>query len=89
MAPFFLFLFIGIILGFATGFIKHEDWIDFVADVETSLIGAIVGGMTFVVMGHHVADNLGVAVLVSVVTAGVFLTALRTFVGHGQMPQHR
>jgi uncharacterized membrane protein YeaQ/YmgE (transglycosylase-associated protein family) len=89
MAPFFLFLFIGIALGFATGVIKHDDWIDFVADVETSLIGAIIGGMSFVMIGHHLNDGLGEALVTSLVTALVFMGVLRRFVGRGPMPQHR
>lgn len=89
MAPFFLFLFIGIILGFATGAVKHDDWIDFVADVETSLLGAIIGGMTFVVLGSHMSNDIAGSALVSLLTAVVFLGVLRRFVGRGPMPMHR
>lgn len=89
MAPFFLFLFIGFALGFATGAVKHDDWIDFVADVETSLLGAIIGGMTFVVLGSHLNNDFAGSVLASVVTAVVFLGVLRRFVGRGPMPMHR
>ncbi|HJT23515.1 MAG TPA: hypothetical protein VJ873_03010, partial [bacterium] len=89
MAPFFLFLFIGLALGFVTGAIKHDDWIDFVADVETSLLGAIIGGMTFVVLGKHMSNDIGGSVLVSLVTAVIFWGVLRRFVGRGSMPAHR
>lgn len=89
MAPFFLFLFIGLALGFATGAVKHDDWIDFLADVETSLIGAIIGGMTFVIVGSHVSNDIVGSVLVSVLTAVIFLGVLRRFVGRGPMPMHR
>lgn len=88
MAPFFLFLFIGIGLGFVTGAIKHDDWIDFVADVETSLLGAIIGGMTFVVLGRHMSNDLIGSALISVGAAVVFLAVLRTFVGRGAVPHH-
>ena len=89
MAPFFLFLFIGIGLGFVTGALKHDDWIDFVADVETSLLGAIIGGMTFVVMGSHLNNDFLSAAAISLGTGLVFLGVLRGFVGHGAMPVHR
>ena len=89
MAPFFLFLFIGIGLGFITGALKHDDWIDFVADVETSLLGAIIGGMTFVVMGSHLNNDYLTAFLISLATGLVFLGVLRHFVGKGPMPVHR
>ncbi len=89
MASFFLFLLVGIGLGFIAGAMKHDDWIDFVADIETSLLGAIIGGMTFVVAGHHVGNDLAGCLLVSLVTALVFLGILRRFVGKGPMPVHR
>lgn len=89
MAPFFLFLFIGIGLGFITGTLKHDDWIDFVADVETSLLGAIIGGMTFVVLGRHLNNDYLASFGISLVTSLVFLGVLRRFVGKGPMPVHR
>ena len=89
MAPFFLFLFVGIGLGFVTGALKHDDWIDFVADVETSILGAIIGGMTFVVLGHHMSNDIAGSVLISLGTAVIFMGVLRRFVGKGPMPMHR
>ena len=76
MAPIFWFLIIGIVLGLATGFFKHEDWIGFVADVEMGLLGAIAGGMAFVLIGGHLNDMAG-AVVAALLTAGVFLSLLK------------
>jgi uncharacterized membrane protein YeaQ/YmgE (transglycosylase-associated protein family) len=76
MAPLFWFLIIGVVLGLATGIIKHEDWIGFVADVEMGLLGAIVGGMSFILIGHHLDDVVG-AIIAAMLTAAVFLSMLK------------
>jgi uncharacterized membrane protein YeaQ/YmgE (transglycosylase-associated protein family) len=88
MALFFLFLFIGIILGLATGVIKHEDWIGVVGDVETSMIGAITGGTVFILLGYSMEDWFG-ALMVSFLTAVVFMGLMKRFINRGPTPVHR
>ena len=72
MAPLFLFLLVGIILGILTAFYRHETWLGFFADLELGIIGAIVGGMAFVLISNQVGDFVG-AGIVSLVTALISL----------------
>lgn len=76
MAPLFWFLFVGIILGVSMGLIKHKDWIDFFADIEMGLLGAITGGVAFLLIGRHPDDVMG-AVVASLLTAVLFLGLLK------------
>jgi uncharacterized membrane protein YeaQ/YmgE (transglycosylase-associated protein family) len=75
MAPLFLFLFVGIILGLATAFIRHETWLGFFADLELGIIGAVVGGMAFVLVTRQLGIVPG-GLLVSLATAVLSLTLL-------------
>lgn len=86
MAPLFLFLLIGIGLGIGTGLIRHEDWIGTIADLEMATLGAIAGGMTFVLTGNRIDDWLG-AFVVSLLTALVFLGLLKRIIY--REPAHR
>jgi len=72
MAPLFFFLFIGIFLVLATAFLRHETWLGFFADLELGVIGAIAGGMAFLLIGRQLGDVVG-AVTVSLATALLFL----------------
>ena len=75
MAPFFLFLFVGILLGLATAFLRHETWLGFFADLELGIIGAVVGGMAFVLITRQLGIVPG-DLVVSLVTAVLSLTLL-------------
>jgi uncharacterized membrane protein YeaQ/YmgE (transglycosylase-associated protein family) len=79
MAPLFWFLFIGLVLGLATGLIKHKDWIDFFADIEMGLLGAITGGVAFLLIVGNSDDVMGAA-LASSLTAVLFLGLLKRVV---------
>ena len=74
MASLFLFIFVGIALGLGTGLVKHEDWIGFVADIELSILGALAGGMAFVLLTRSPESSLaGFAVSLA---AGILLLAV-------------
>ncbi len=79
MAPLFWFLFIGLGLGLATGFLKHDDWLDRIADLEIGLLGAIIGGMTFVLTGNHMQDPLGF-MAVALVSALMLMALLKRLI---------
>jgi len=89
MTPFFLFLFIGIILGLATGLIKHEDWIGFVADVEMGSLGAIMGGMAFVLITHQMENVAVEGLVISFFTALVFLVLVKRLIYTEPKEAHR
>ena len=87
MASFFFFLFIGLALGFSTGLLRHEDWMGVLADVEMSVIGAIGGGMAFVLMMG--LGNVKGAVAVSLLGSLVFLILLKRLIYVDPKPAHR
>jgi uncharacterized membrane protein YeaQ/YmgE (transglycosylase-associated protein family) len=89
MAPFFAFLLIGIFLGVATGVIKHEDWLGYFADVETSTLGALIGGMAFVFLSHQLENVVGGALLASLATAVVFLVIVKRIIDREPTHMHR
>jgi hypothetical protein len=88
MAPLFLFLFVGIVLGLGMGLLKHEQWFDVLSDLEIGMLGAISGGMAFILIADKEDNWLG-ALAASLVAALLFLGLFKRVVSRGPTPLHR